>query len=495
MLVKGIASIGVVASVTGLLWSTTPEPMKEVPASSAGIASEDGHRASAHRDFDRLRDIESQIQEKARMVREKISALREQGRQKEAEELEQIARQRYDEARSLREQLGIHARELAGLPHEGGRDAHRDVASRYLEKLLEGEGGEHLHQERLTQLHEHLQRAHEEMAEFKGQGRFEEARRQMAEALELTKLAEGEHLHQEHLTQLHEHLQRAHEEMAEFKGQGRFEEARRQMAEALELTKLAEGEHPHDPHQMHGMETLLEPTGIHQELLLKHVDEDKLIELHEHLNRVREQAEALHEHGEHEDAGHIDREAEELMVVIEQLGRRGHEAHMDPDGDFELQKMLKHMTHLESGLVEHHERGDFEAADGLKREIEELQRVMEVRARGVRGIREEDEPHPMHAVEEVQRKAHHMLQAAENLAAAGMGDHADELRKHAEEVRRHAEEMLIQAERQHGGGEFEGDHDERFEILKQEIHELRGDVHELMDMVRELHHRLDELTA
>ncbi len=293
--------------------------------------------------------------------------------------------------------------------------------------------------------------------------------------------------------QISGHLEMLHEKIAVLHEKGHHEEAEQceHQAQALiEVLERAETPVPPrrvsergrpafpdaPPHRFFERDTPLPPDAP--------APRRELFERQMQVERLHEKIAKLHELGLHDVAEDNEHRVQELMELLERS--HGHA----PMPSAEHQEAREHFEQLHQEMAELHEMGRHEDAERLFRHAQELMVTME--EHGGHG------PHPIHEDEhfsgggmdagKFEARIHHLVQAAENLEAAGLDDYAEELRGQAEEMER----ML----RKHPGDEDEDDwyeEDERFDELMHEVHELRGDVHELIDLVRGLHHRLDEL--
>lgn len=186
-----------------------------------------------------------------------------------------------------------------------------------------------------------------------------------------------------------------------------------------------------------------------------------------HADRVRAKLAELHAAGDHRQAKRVERELDELE---ERLHREQAEA--------ERHQIEEQLHHMRREVEELHRAGHHDEAERLEMETEKLERELEERADRHHG--------PPGELEEIERRIHHLVQAAENLHAAGMHGQAEDLMGQAEELHRRREAMERSC---HGPGSLE----DRLAELTEVVHDLRAEVHGLREVIEELRRRLDEL--
>ncbi|MBL1217467.1 MAG: hypothetical protein D8M59_08225, partial [Planctomycetes bacterium] len=210
---------------------------------------------------------------------------------------------------------------------------------------------------------------------------------------------------------------------------------------------------------------------MHMQNLRENGHLDKLHQVEMEADRVREEMQMIEMQMQFE---HQQRAVEEeLRRSVEQAERARHE------GDVGLVMELEpHIRQLEEHLAVLHEHHDPHAnAQG------EQQDELEIELRGM------------------EMQTHHLQQAAENLAAIGRMDQAEDLMRQAEEMQMRAEQLQHEYERQrHAGTHPEGEMGDvfgqiehlnmRVDELTDAVHEMRGEVREIHELVAQLHRML-----
>lgn len=133
------------------------------------------------------------------------------------------------------------------------------------------------------------------------------------------------------------------------------------------------------------------------------------------------------------------------------------------------QQLLEQMRKRRGESPEHREREVREHVERREREARK------------HGQREDAE------LEAAERRMHHLREAAENLAAAGKRDVAEQLHREANEIQRHLEERARQ--KHHGRP---GEHAPSNAELAEMVQDLRNHVRELTEIVHHLRRELAE---
>jgi len=356
MILRGIASITVLAGLAGMLWSAPIEPVELVSLAAAAPTG-------VERDAPSEEAINRSINEFIEQVRQKMEALRAEGRHDEAERLGEKARDRLAEVRELGAALRERQHEMQRLRAAGEIEAAKDV-QREAQKLLgelrrrfapAGEARpERPERPERAEMREHLEQLQRTIAELHADGRLDEARELQRKARELAAQWRGEGIEpprrprpDDELAEMRMHLENMHREIRQLQEHGHHEEAEELICRAEELQM-----------EIHRCEAGREAEHAEQ------------MEMQAHLERLHREIAELHEEGRHGQAEEVARRAEELMM---QLRQREERRPQPPEGFEDVERRLQHMIQAAENL----EAADMrEQAEQLRRHAEEMERQL-----------------------------------------------------------------------------------------------------------------------
>lgn len=195
-------------------------------------------------------------------------------------------------------------------------------------------------------------------------------------------------------------------------------------------------------------------------------------------------------------------QAERLERALEQMRDRGSEA-----GIAQLERQLEairrqrrqfdeqvHRHHrleeLKNNIRRLHEAGRTDEARRLEQEAREVHREL------AEGHRDGD-GRPRGEGDGLERRAYHLRAAADNLAAAGMHEQADDIRRHVERMLREARGGQPDGQRREGGHQSPRDAEHHRgpapEAMQREVQQLREQMHEMRRHVDEMRQMLKQL--
>jgi tetratricopeptide (TPR) repeat protein len=322
-----------------------------------------------------------------------------------------------------------------------------------------------------------------------------DARRKIAELLEAGRDEAAEALEREVESRLEaaemlrDHVVEIHQRVRDLRESGRFDEAEELMQNAK--ARLQDLREQGRPEHLVVLEAL--DAREHLQDALRSIEKYHQSGQHEFADaiahKIQAHLEELHDH-----AARIDREQEEIELVDE-LHKVEHEMQErleegEPEGIEELEREAQEVR----AAIEHlHRRMDVPPAPRAPRVPRAEREPREPRApRPPRVPRAEPERRDIRAPmphresgPDIESRVHHLIQAAENLEAAGFGDRANELRQHAEMMMR---EFEAQHARDHGPDDVNA----RLDMLTEEVHALRAEIHELIGLIEAMHDRMRE---
>lgn len=356
MILRGVASITVLAGLAGMLWSAPIEPV-ELVSLAAAAPGEVEREASPEEAINR------RINEFIEQVRAEMEAMRADGRHDEAERLGEKARAHLAEVREIGAALRERKQEMQRL-HAAGEIEEAQRAQHEAQELLDelrrriapagkGPPDRPAPPER-AEMREHLRQLQRKIADLRADGRLDEARELQRKARELAAQWRGEGIElprrprpDDELGQMRMHLENMHREIEQLHEHGHHEEAEELICRAEELEM-----------EIHRCEAGREAEHAEQ------------MQMQAHLENLHREINALHAQGRHGQAEEVARRAQELMM---QLRQREERRPQPPEGFEDVERRLQHMIQAAENL----EAADMrEQAEQLRRHAEEMERQL-----------------------------------------------------------------------------------------------------------------------
>jgi hypothetical protein len=354
MILRGVASITVLAGLAGMLWSAPIEPV-ELVSLAAATPGEVEREASPEE------AINQRINEFIEQVRQKMEALRADGRLDEAERLGEKARAHLAEVREIGAALRERKQEMQRL-HAAGEIEEAQRAQHEAQKLLDelrrriapaGEGPPEPPMR--AEMREHLEQLQHKIADLRADGRLDEARELQRKAREMAEQWRRGGVEpprrprpDDELGQMQMHLEKLHREIQHLHEEGHHAEADQLACKAEELQM-----------EIHRCEAGREAQHAEQ------------MEMQAHLEHLHQEIQHLHEQGHHEEAEELERHAHAMMMEVRE--REGYRQHPGADLE-EMHRRIEHMLQAAENL---------DAAE-MREQAEQLRRHAEMTEQRIR---------------------------------------------------------------------------------------------------------------